>query len=173
VSWLPFQLNPDIPAGGMPRQDYIAMKFGPGGRGKYEQIAAVGRQVGLELAFDKIKVQPNTVNAHCLMNYAGDRGRQDEMAEALFRGYFTEGADLTDNDTLADLAASAGLEREAVAAYLASGADRERIENADMKLRAGGIQGVPFFIFNRKVGVSGAQDAEVLLQAMRQSLEEG
>lgn len=172
VSWLPFQLNPDIPAGGMPRQDYIAMKFGPGGKGKYDRVAAVGREVGLDLAFDKIKVQPNTIDAHRLLQYAGERGRQDEMAEALFRAYFVEGVDLTDRAALADVAASAGLERDAVAAYLASGADRDTITNADVKLRTGGIQGVPFFIFNRKVGVSGAQESEVLLQAMLQSLQD-
>ena len=172
VRWLPFQLNPDIPEGGMSRQDYIAMKFGRGGKGKYEQIAAVGRQVGLDMAFDKIQVQPNTVKSHRLMHYAGEQGRQGEMAEALFRAYFVEGRNLTDPDALADVAAGAGLDRAAVAAYLASPADRELVERSDMKLRAGGVQGVPFFIFNHKVAVSGAQEAEVLLQAIEQSLQE-
>ena len=170
VRWLPFQLNPDIPESGMSRQDYIAMKFGPGGKGKYEQIAAIGRQVGLDMAFDKIQVQPNTVNAHRLMHYAGEQGRQDAMAEALFRAYFVEGRNLTDLDALADVAAGAGFDRAVIAAYLASPADRELVERSDTKLRAGGIQGVPFFIFNRKVGVSGAQEADVLVRAMAESL---
>lgn len=172
VRWLPFQLNPDIPGGGMPRQEYIERKFGPGGRGRYDRVAAVGREVGIDFAFDKIQVQPNTINVHRLMHYAGAQQRQDEMAEALFRAYFIEGENLADSDTLADIAARAGFDRAAVAEYLASDADRDLIQSADIEARNAGVQGVPFFIFNRKVGVSGAHEPEALLQAMLQAINE-
>jgi predicted DsbA family dithiol-disulfide isomerase len=172
VRWLPFQLNPDIPPEGMSRKAYVEGKFGPGGNAKYSRVAGVGKGVGIDFAFDKIQVQPNTVDAHRLLHYATTHGREDAVAEALFTAYFVDGANLTDMDTLADIGASGGLDREAVAAYIRSDADRELVIDADLEARNSGVQGVPFFIFNRKVGVSGAQETETLLQAMLQSMDE-
>jgi predicted DsbA family dithiol-disulfide isomerase len=171
VRWLPFQLNPDLPESGISRAEYLQRKFGTPNR-SYARVAAVGKTVGIAFEFDKIQIQPNTINAHRLLHYADQRGRQDEAAEELFRAYFIEGANLTDIGTLADIGARAGLDRSALADYLASDADRELIQSADIKARNDGIQGVPFFIFNRKVGVSGAQEPEELLQAMLQAVGE-
>ena len=173
MRWLPFQLNPDLPESGIPREDYVARKFGARGKGVYDRVTLAGRQVGIPFAYEKMKVQPNTLNAHRLMNYAERAGKQDALAEALFHAHFTEGANLTDRETLADVAGRAGIERAAAAAFLAGDEGRELIEQADAEARAAGIGGVPFFIFNRKGGVSGAQDAEVLLEAMEQALSEG
>ena len=94
------------------------------------------------------------------------------MAEVLFQAYFIDGANLTDRDTLVDLALRAGLDADAAEAYLASDTDRDVIAQADVEARTAGIGGVPFFIFNRKVGVSGAQDSDTLLQAMEQAARE-
>ena len=171
VRWLPFQLNPDVPETGIPRAEYLQRKFGTPNR-SYSRVAAVGTTVGIPFAFDKIQVQPNTTNAHRLLHYADRQGREDEMAEELFRAYFIEGANLTDINTLADIGARAGLERDAVASYLASDADREVIHAADRDAHNGGIDGVPFFIFNRKIGLSGAQDPDTLLEAMQKALED-
>jgi predicted DsbA family dithiol-disulfide isomerase len=172
VRWLPFQLNPDLPESGIPREEYVARKFGARGKGVNERVTLAGRQVGIPFAYEKMKVQPNTLNAHRLMLHAERAGRQDELAEELFRAHFTEGANLTDRETLADVAARAGLDRKVAADYLAGDADRDQIARADVEARSAGIGGVPFFIFNRKVGVSGAQDPENLLDAMEQALEE-
>lgn len=172
MRWLPFQLNPDIPQDGMPRQDYIARKFGGGGNSRYTRVAAIGKEVGIDFAFDKITVQPNTLNAHRLMHYATTQGREDAVVEELFRAYFIDGANLTDLDILADIGTRGGLSREAVATYLASDADRELVQGADIEARNAGVQGVPFFIFNRRVAVSGAHEAQTLLQAMEQALED-
>jgi len=172
VRWLPFQLNPDIPEGGIPREEYVARKFGARGKGVNERVVMAGRQVGIAFAYEKMKVQPNTLNTHRLMHFAGRTGKQDELAEELFRSHFTEGAVLADPETLADIAGRAGLDRKAVAAYLASDEDKALIEQADVEARSAGIGGVPFFIFNRKVGLSGAQDPETLLEAMEQALED-
>jgi predicted DsbA family dithiol-disulfide isomerase len=172
VRWLPFQLNPDLPEGGIPREEYVARKFGARGKGVYDRVTVAGQQVGIPFAYEKMKVQPNTLNAHRLMLYAERTGKQDELAEELFRAHFIEGANITDRETLADVAARAGLDRKAVAAYLASDEDRALIQRADVEARSAGIGGVPFFIFERKVGVSGAQDPEALLEAMEQALQE-
>jgi predicted DsbA family dithiol-disulfide isomerase len=172
VRWLPFQLNPDLPATGMARKEYIEKKWGPGrGPEVYSRVAGVGREVGLPFAFENIKVQPNTLDAHRLLHYADREGRQDEVSEELFKAYFVEGLDLTNPETLADVAARGGLDRAAALAYLTSDADRDLVKQADLEARTAGIGGVPFFIFNRKVGVSGAQGEDVLLQAMEQARE--
>lgn len=177
MRWLPFQLNPDLPAAGISRREYIERKWGPGrGPEVYARVAAAGRTVDVAFAFDKITVQPNTLEAHRLLHYAQQQGRQDEMAEVLFAAYFLEGVNITDRNALAAAAGRAGLDRDAAAAYLASDADRDLVGEADIEARNAGIGGVPFFIFNRRVGVSGAQEADALLEAMEQasrSEEEG
>lgn len=170
VRWLPFQLNPDLPSEGISRADYIARKFGPRGN-TYERVSKVGETVGIPFAFNKITVQPNTVNAHRLLHYAEQNGKQDAVAEVLFEAYFVNGANITDVDTLADVAAKGGLDRERARAWLASDAERDVVVAGDMEARNAGIGGVPFFIFNRAVGVSGAQDPETLVDAMMQSMQ--
>ena len=172
MRWLPFQLNPDLPERGITREEYVARKFGARGKGVNERVIMAGRQVGIPFDYEKMKVQPNTLNAHRLMVFAGRSGKQDELAEELFRAHFTEGANLTDVETLAGIAARAGLDRKAAADYLAGDEDRAMVRQADVEARTMGINGVPFFILNRKVGISGAQDAEALLEAMEQSLQE-
>lgn len=171
VRWLPFQLNPDLPEAGISRQEYAERKFGPGGARNYSRVAGVGKEVGIDFAFDKIKVQPNTLNAHRLMRYADKHGREDEVAETLFQAYFVEGANLTDLTALADIGARGGLERDALERYLASDADRDTVLRGDIEARQAGISGVPYFIFNRRIAVSGAHEAETLLGAMMEALK--
>ena len=169
MRWLPFQLNPDLPNEGIARSEYIARKFGARGN-TYERVSKVGETVGIPFAFSKIEVQPNTVNAHRLLHYAEQQGAQDAVAEVLFEAYFVNGANITDVDTLADVAAKGGLDRAAAHAWLASDVERDVVEGGDREARNAGISGAPFFIFNRAVGVSGAQDPQTLLDAMMQSL---
>lgn len=171
MRWLPFQLNPDLPPEGIPREDYVARKFGTRGKGANERVLAAGRELGIGFDYEKMQVQPNTLNAHRLMLFAEARGRQDELAEALFRAHFTEGANLAQTGTLADVAERAGLDRQAVLDYLTGDEGRDVIARADVEARNAGIGGVPFFIFNRRIGVSGAQPSELLLDAMEQSLQ--
>jgi predicted DsbA family dithiol-disulfide isomerase len=174
VRWHPFQLNPQLPPGGVPRKQYLEDKFGGPERAKeiYARVSAAGKRAAIDFAFDAIQVQPNTIDAHRLMHYAGERGQQDAMAETLFRRYFEQGADLTDKGTLADIAAQAGMNRDEVLIYLTSDADRALIEEQDRRARATGVQGVPFFIFNQRVALSGAQPPEIILDAMEKAREE-
>jgi len=85
VRWLPFQLNPDLPAEGIPRQEYLERKFGPGHSHSYARVAGVGREVGIDFAFDRITVQPNTLHAHRLMLYGARQGREDAVADQMRR----------------------------------------------------------------------------------------
>jgi predicted DsbA family dithiol-disulfide isomerase len=173
VRWLPFQLNPDLPESGIPREEYVARKFGTRGKGVNERVTLAGRQVGIPFDYEKMSVQPNTLQAHRLLLFAETRGKQDELAEELFRSHFTRGANLTDRETLADIAARAGIERQEAADYLSGEEGREAIAQADVEARGAGIGGVPFFIFDRTIGVSGAQDPDSLLSAMEQALKKG
>lgn len=171
VRWQAFQLNPQLPPHGVPRKQYLENKFGGPERAReiYARVSAAGKLAGIDFAFDAIQVQPNTIDAHRMMHYAGERGRQDEMAETIFRRYFTQGADLSNPDTLADIAEQAGLDRAEAAAYVAGDADRALIERQDHHARAIGVEGVPFFIFNQRLALSGAQPPEVIVEAMEQA----
>ena len=174
VRWHPFQLNPQLPDSGVPRKQYLENKFGGPQRAKeiYARVSAAGKRAGIDFAFDDIQVQPNTIDAHRLMHYADEHGKQDAVAEGIFRRYFVEGADLSDKQTLADIAEQAGLNRKEAAAYLASDADRALIEDQDRRARAMGVEGVPYFIFNQRLALSGAQPPEVIVEAMEKAREE-
>ncbi len=173
-NWRAFQLNPDLPKTGVARKEYVETKFGGPERAKeiYARVAGVGNEVGIPFQFDKIECQPNTINAHRLIRYAGDNGPQDALVEALFRGFFLEFRDIGDIETLSDIAGSAGLDRAAVFAYLSSEKNVDVVEREDAVARQLGITGVPFFVFGGKYAVSGAQGADVLLQAYQQTAKE-
>ncbi|TAG25928.1 MAG: DsbA family oxidoreductase [Burkholderiales bacterium] len=175
VSWLPFQLNPDLPEAGMSRADYLQRKFGkPDGGGIYERVSAEGKKEGLNFNFHAITRQPNTLKAHALLAAAlkADESAQQQatLKEALMQAYFCEGADLTQDATLLDIATRAGMPAEIANAVLSDTAAHEEAAAQDAELRRIGISGVPFFIINRKIGVSGAQPPEALLSAMEQAL---
>jgi predicted DsbA family dithiol-disulfide isomerase len=172
VVWHPFQLNPQLPLQGIARSEYMARKFGSRAEDIYARVTGVGRSVGIDFAFERIVRQPNTVPAHQLIGFAKLHGRQDEMVESLFRGYFLEGADLTQADDLVEMARRAGLEDEAARACLADDAQRQAVLAEDEQARALGVSGVPFFIFDQRLAVSGAQEAQVLLRALREGASE-
>jgi predicted DsbA family dithiol-disulfide isomerase len=169
VRWRPFQLNPDMPLTGIPRAEYIRRKFGPNGGANYRRVAAVGADEGLEMDFDGIEQQPNSLPAHSLIDLAAPGPAQDRVVEALFQAYFIDNVDFTRNENLIEIAVGAGLDRTAVEARLADRGALEDVRAADEEARGMGIGGVPFFIFNRTVALSGAHEPATLLQAIRQA----
>jgi len=171
IRWHPFQLNPHLPVEGMPRDEYTSSKFGGPERAReiYQRVANAGAQAGIQFRFDAIARQPNTVAAHQLILRAAESNAQDGVVESLFKGYFLEGRDLTDRDTLIDLAERGGLDRKASETCLASEELRREIDLQDHRARSLGVEGVPFFIFNQQLAVSGAQPPEVLIRAMAQA----
>jgi predicted DsbA family dithiol-disulfide isomerase len=169
VTWRPFQLNPGMPDEGMAREEYVRRKFGSQGGAVYDRVSAVGREVGIAFKFDQIKRQPNTLAAHSLIELAEARGAQDAVVEALFTAYFLDGVDLTDRASLAAIATGAGLDLGEVEGWLDNAQAREAAANEDARAREIGIEGVPFFIFNSRVGLSGAHPSEALLEAMKQA----
>ena len=128
-------------------------------------------QLGLEYNLDRA-VGINTRAAHRLIHYAAVRGLQDEMVERVFRAYFTDGLNTGDYGVLADLAAEIGLDRVAAREALDNGAYDDTVDRDIQQARELGINGVPFFVFDSKYAVSGAQPIEVFVRALHTTWEE-
>ena len=169
VRWLPFQLNPDLPREGVSRKSYLEEKFGGPERAReiYARVSQAGQDAGIDFDFERMTVQPNTLDAHRLIHAAGTLDKQDVMVETLFQAYFLEGANLTQIHTLAALAQRAGFGVHEAETYLAGDEDRPLVDSLDHRARQMGISGVPFFIFNGKYALSGAQPPEIILQVLR------
>lgn len=164
-SWRPFQLNPDLPRAGIPRDFFLAAKFGSLRQAAlgYEGIAAAGRNVQIDFAFDRIERIPNTLLSHRLIRLAAMEGRGEAMVEALFGAYFCGGIDIGDIDALATIAGGIGLERDATRAYLAGEAGTMEILAEEQRARRLGIHAVPCFVIERGYAIAGAQEPEMFL----------
>jgi predicted DsbA family dithiol-disulfide isomerase len=180
IRWHPFQLNPDMPQAGVPRKQYLEDKFGGPERAAeiYARVGAAGKAVGLNLNFDGIKQQANTLLAHALIAYAQQSPQNDsanklgnDVKERIMKAYFVDGLFIGSIDVLVDIAVAAGLQATAVREFLSDPAQRDAVSQADAQARQMGVSGVPFFIFNQKVAVSGAQEPAALLAAMQQALK--
>jgi predicted DsbA family dithiol-disulfide isomerase len=169
IRWLPFQLNPDMPRDGVARAEYRRAKFGSVERGREldARVAAEGQREGIAFAFDRMQRTPNTVAAHKLIELAQKQGRAGAVVDALFRAYFELAEDIGDDAVLDRIATAA-----AVQGWPAE-ADASRVAALEESMRGLGISAVPTFIFDRKLGVSGAQPPESLAAAMRQAAGAG
>jgi predicted DsbA family dithiol-disulfide isomerase len=164
VHWRAFLLNPHMPAEGIERDIYLIRKFGSESRIRRLQGALLeaSQSVEIPFAFDRIRRTPNSVNAHRLAFFAAREDAADATVEALFRAYFLEGRDIGEIDVLAGIGAECGLDRDAVAAYLAGPDDIDRVNEENGRAHRLGVNGVPAFVFNRRFVISGAQDPQVL-----------
>lgn len=167
VRWHPFQLNPAMPREGIERRAYRTAKFGSWERSLEldAKLVAVGTGEGVTFAFDKIERTPNTLDAHRLIRLAGEQGVQDAVVEALFRAYFTEGCDISDRTVLLDVVAGVGLDHEWAETELNSEDGLAAIRAEEDEARRLGVEGVPFFVINGELALSGAQPPEAFLAA--------
>lgn len=163
IRWLPFMLNPAMPAGGMDRRTYLEEKFGgkDGAIRAYLPVQEHAEKAGLAMNLDQIKVTPNTVDAHRLIHWAEIEGHQTPVVSGLFRAYFVEGRDIGDHEVLADVADSAGMNASLVLRLLKSDEDRRDIVERDATARGMGINSVPTFIVAQQHAVPGAQPPEL------------
>jgi predicted DsbA family dithiol-disulfide isomerase len=171
ITWRPFQLNPTMPSDGMDRTAYLKAKFGSlEAFGQMEeQLLAAGADEQISFAFEKIQRTPNTFAAHRLVWYAAQQGKQDAMVETLFRGYFLEGQNIGDVKTLTHVAAEAGLDRTETEGFLSSEKGVVEVKAEETVGRRLGISGVPYFVFNGTVAISGAQPPDILVSAIQQA----
>lgn len=162
VSWRIFQLNPQMPAEGMDRREYLEAKFGgaEGAERVYSRVRATAAETGLDLDFDGIKRTPNTFDAHRLIRWARATGNQSAVVQQLFRRYFEQGQDISDHAVLLDVAEAAGMERPVVERLLEGEADRDMLHEEEEAARRMGVTGVPCFVVGGRYVLQGAQDVE-------------
>jgi predicted DsbA family dithiol-disulfide isomerase len=167
VRWHPFELNPDMPRQGVERRTYRIKKFGSWERSLEldANIVRAGQSEGLEFNFEKMARTPNTFDAHRLIWLAGERGVQDAVVEALFKAYFTDGRDLSERVTLGAVAAEGGLDANEVDDLLAGDRGTVEVRQWEQKGQRLGISGVPFFVINGEIALSGAQPPEMFQAA--------
>lgn len=172
VHWHPFQLNPGMPKEGISRKEYRTRKFGTWERSLEldAKLIAVGKTEGINFAFEKIEQTPNTVDAHRLIWLADQHGCQDAVVEALFVAYFTQGQDMSNRQALIDVASGAGLDRQGAETMLDSNEGMNVIEEAGELSQRHQVSGVPFFIINSAITLSGAQAPETFMEAFRQAI---
>ena len=168
IEWHPFQLNPDMPANGMGRREYLEGKFG----GKeaavraYAPVVESAKTAGVAIDFEGMQRTPNTINAHRLIHWAGIEGRQTAAVSALFKAYFTDAHDIGDPDVLIDIAKSVEMDGDVVKRLLDSDEDLKLIQDRDKHSRKMGINSVPTFIIANQHAVPGAQPPELWAQVI-------
>ncbi|QFU08456.1 DSBA-like thioredoxin domain protein [Rhodobacteraceae bacterium THAF1] len=168
VEWHPFQLNPDMPAGGMDRRAYLEGKFGgkDGAVRAYAPVIEAAEKAGLTIAFDKIERTPNTLDAHRLIYWAGVEGRQTAAVSRLFEAYFIEGLDIGDHAVLVEIARAIEMDADVTSRLLATDADAQDIRDRDAHARERGVQGVPMFIVGERHALPGAQPPDLWRQVL-------
>jgi predicted DsbA family dithiol-disulfide isomerase len=157
VTYHPFQLDPSVPAEGRDFLTYMNDRFGGNVLDKFSHVEDAGRTVGLDFDFAAVPKAINTLGLHRLLEIAKQEGQQAEAKEALMKAYFVD---------------PLGWSTEKTTQLLASDTAEDTVREEMYHYRQLGVSGVPFFVFNNKYAVSGAQPAEVLVNAIRQIAHE-
>jgi len=175
VVYRSFELNPEAERDGNPGViDMLAEKYGMSREQAAERVRMVTELAGNEgLVYHMDRaIQTNTFDAHRLAHFAAARGKLKEMTERLLKAHFTDSLHLGDSKVLADLAGEVGLDRAEALEALEGGAYAEQVRQDEREAAMLGVRGVPFFVFNRKYAVSGAQPAEVFARVLEQTWSE-
>lgn len=168
VTWKPFFLNPTTPEAGIPLIQYLTQKYGPraGAMAKdgTSPLTKAGLNVGISFTTDRLIV--NTLKSHCMLDYAKSEGKQNLLAENLFKIYFEQGKNINSTDVLAQVAVDTGLNIDAMEKHLKDKSVVSRVQEEAMEAHDEGVHGVPFFNIHLKgesqkiAGFSGAQPPE-------------
>ncbi|MET3695865.1 protein disulfide-isomerase [Bacillus oleivorans] len=175
VEFRSFELDPNAPKNSDDSlHEMLAKKYGTSveqAKAMNNNVSEMANTVGLTYNLDQA-VPTNTFTAHRLAQYAKTQGKEKEMVERLFKAYFTEGKHLSDHNTLLQLAAEVGLKLEDVKAVLESDEFTNEVHSNEIEAQQLGVTGVPFFVINRKYGISGAQPLEVFTQTLEKVWQE-
>jgi predicted DsbA family dithiol-disulfide isomerase len=176
VTWRSFELDPSAPrVRDLPTAEHLATKYGMSveqAQASQAQLTELAAADGLEYHLDRTR-GGNSFDAHRMIHLAAAHGLQDAAKERLMRAYFTESEPIGDPDTLVRLIAELGIDPDEARAVLESDAYADAVRAEEELAHRIGIQGVPFFVLNRRYGVSGAQPAELLLQALQKAWDDG
>lgn len=175
IEWKSYQLTPDmVTQPGKSMNEFLAEHKGMSPAAAEEmnrRVAEMAHTVGLHYQLDKAVVA-NSFQAHQFAHFAKKYGKQDEAEEALFRAYFTDGKNIDDTETLLQLGRELGLDPKALAESLANDEFAGDVEKDVAEAQQIGVRGVPFFVFNRAYGISGAQEPEAFLNTLEKSYAE-
>lgn len=173
LRWLPFQLNPGMPAEGMLLEEYLLAKFGDPARVQpgLDELTRTGLDEGVRFRFDLVERVPNTLAAHRLLQHAvGEGASTAGIAEGLLSAFFEEGRDIADRDVLVDVGGNYGLSRSSVLRALEDERGRAHVLAQEAEVRKGGVSGVPNFLVNDRLFVVGAQPTAVLVDAFDRAM---
>lgn len=175
IHWHPFELNPQMPPEGQDLREHIAEKYGSTeeqSQAVRDRLSALGAELDFTFNFPPDRRIYNTFQAHQLLHWAGEQGRQTELKLAFFTAYFTDGRDVSDPEVLLQVVAEAGLDAEEARAVLEDGRFEEVTRQLEQFWTSRGIQGVPAVVFEGKYLISGAQDASVFSDVIAKCLED-
>lgn len=175
VVWKSFMLSPDLQTDpskninqmlaehkGIPVEEAAEMNA---------YVTKMAAETGLTYNFDTA-IPANTFNAHRFIHFAADHGKAAEAEEKLFAAYFTEGRNIDDAPTLVDIAIELGLDTDKLAHAMGSNGYVQEVTTDLMQAQSVGVRGVPFFAFNRKYAISGAQPVEAFLETLEKVFAE-
>ncbi len=175
IEWKSFQLDPEAkPVAGQSLHQYLANRKGVSpekGKEMNDYMSGVAKEVGLQYNMDTAIVS-NTLDAHRLLHLAQKHGLQNETKEALFKAYYTDSKNIGDTETLAAIGESVGLDANEIRTMLQGNEYTKEVQQDQYKAQQLGIQGVPFFVFNNKYAVSGAQPTEVFADVLEKVWDE-
>ncbi|AYV57512.1 dithiol-disulfide isomerase [Leptospira kmetyi] len=174
IEWKPFQLNPDLAPEGEDRVLHMTKKFGSIDRVKMmvQRVADIAQTEGLPFSVEQAGHQPNTFLLHALIRKAKETGKDSALAEVFFRNFFAEGKNLSDSKIILECLQEVGMSAEDLDSVKGDETLLKKIYEEEMQGRQLGVSGVPFFVFNEKYAVSGAQESALFLQVFDRLEEE-
>jgi predicted DsbA family dithiol-disulfide isomerase len=168
ISWKPYELHPEIPTNGYDKELYMQQKFGSNrGKGVYDEIIDIGKDLDFNFNFSKIERIPNTFLAHRLLWYAEQKNLQNELSENLFYAYFTEGKDIGSIEVLASIASEIGLDKLKIISFLESETGSKEVEDQKLESIERSIGAVPTYIINDQYLIQGGQQPETFTAFLR------
>ncbi|MFY0639469.1 MAG: DsbA family oxidoreductase [Bermanella sp.] len=174
IKWHPFQLNPYMPKEGQAIDEHLAEKYGLDTtqlKQNKQHLIDAGKKAGVEFNFDQRSRIFNTLDCHVLLDFAETQNKQTELKLALFKAYFAEGLNLSDQSVLVDAAVSVGLSKHDAEKALADEGLRAKVKAEEEKYKSLGINSVPAFIINDQYLISGGQPVESFVQALTEISE--
>ena len=170
IKHLPYELNPATAEAGVDRKKYLEAKYGARIQQADQRLKSLGQAMGIEYNFEKAERIPNPLKAHRLIWFAAQKGVQEKAVNGLFKAYFTDGIDIGDEHELASVASEWEMDSYEVLQFLKSNKGVEQVRELEEKAYNLEITGVPFFIFNGKSAVSGAQEVETFKEILKNQL---
>lgn len=173
LTWRPYMLDPNVPAGGVPYNQYMKAKFGSGPSDRFkamrDHLEQAAPDAGIAFRFDDIPMRPNTLDAHRVMRWAGGQGKATEAAEALFKAFFQDLKDVGNHAVLANIVEEIGLDKSLITDLLAGDDDKKIVQEEIAFFQNLGVSGVPCFIYGGKFAVQGGQPPETHLAAIEKA----